>query len=55
MNIRKALMLNSVRVPFLLEPGSPRAVTVFHPYCNGVTPRTVNASHPYCEVMGMFG
>lgn len=39
MNIRKALMLNSVRVPFLLEPDfPPRAVTAFHPYCNGVTP-----------------
>ena len=37
MNIRKALMLKSVRAPFLLEPGSTRAVTASPPYCECIT------------------
>ena len=36
MNIRKAPMFKSVRVPSLPEPGSTRTVTAFHPYCNGM-------------------
>ena len=61
MNIRKAPMLKSVRVPSLLEPGSTRIGTEFHPYWNRVPPvlepgstRTVTAFHPYCNGMDML-
>ena len=37
MNIRKAPMFKSVRVPSLPEPGSTRIGTGFHPYWNGVS------------------
>ena len=38
MNIRKAPMFKSVRVPSLPEPGSTRIGTGFHPYWNRVPP-----------------
>ena len=61
MNIRKAPMFKSVRVPSLPEPGSTRIGTEFHPYWNRVPPvlepgstRTVTAFHPYCNGMDML-
>ncbi len=38
MNIRKKPMSQFIRVPSVLEPGSTRIGTEFHPYWNRVPP-----------------